>query len=390
MIRRIAARIPWLETMFFVAAVATLAAIVVTQQAPPIALDSYSSYDASAGGYRAFYVLLQRERLPVERFERRPLFLDSSIATLVYAEPLPFDPSQGPSSEADASAIELWVKAGGTLVYFGHDDAAAKAGLLRLPSATAAAARPHAAFVSTQLRDAGVRSLGTVASSLRWKLPPAKARVRALYDDGRGPVTIAYRFGRGTVVATIDETLLDNQGLARADRARLALALVDAAPAGATIWFDEAIHGYLVPEHWWSIVPVPFVIATIVAVLALLIAIAGAALRFGPPIVPPPRDDRTSADFIDALSTLLERGKASGKATADAVRSSSAMVARSLGLAAGAPPAEILARIDDQERRADFETMLTLANDPARSGTAFVRAVALAQRLRKDAVSHGR
>jgi hypothetical protein len=387
-IRRFAARIPLLETALFVAAVGALAAIALTQQPPAIAFDSYSSYDASAGGYRAFYELLQRERLPVERFERRPLFLDSSIATLVYAEPLPFDPSQGPSSQADARVIEFWVKAGGTLVYFGHDDAAAKAGVLQLPYSTAAAARPQAAVVSGQLRDAGVRSLATIASPLRWKLPAGHAR--ALFDDGRGPVTIAYRFGRGSVVATIDETLLDNQGLATADRARLALALVRHSPAAGTIWFDEAIHGYLVPEHWWSVVPVPFVYATIVAVLALLIAIAGAAMRFGPPIVPPPRDDRSSADFIDALSTLLERGNASGKATADAVRSSSHTLARSLGLAADAPPGEVLARIDDQERRSAFETMLALANDPAPSGTTFVRAVALAQRLRKDAASHGR
>jgi len=225
-----------------------------------------------------------------------------------------------------------------------------------------------------------------VSGSLRWRL--AKTHARTLFDDGRGAVAIAYPFGRGSVTAIVDERLLDNASLASADRARFAVALL--APSHGTIWFDEAAHGYLVPEHWWSIVPRPFVVATIVATIVLAIACIGAAVRFGPAVVPPRSDDRTSADFIDALATLLQRGKAPEKALSDAVRSTSRTLARSLGLSNDPPPDQIAARLGDQERRADFETMLALANERKPTAQAFVRALALAQRLRKDAVTHGR
>jgi len=389
-IRRVLSSVPPLETAIFVIAIAILTAITLGEQkeAPPVAVDSYSSYDAAGGGYRALYELLGREGVRVERFEEQAGLLDSAIGTLVYSEPLPFDPRQIPSNENDAHDIEAWVRAGGTFVYFGHDDVAAKEKILAQPYSREASAKAHRAVLADVLRSAGVGSLGSAAGGLRWKLPVK--RVRTLYDDGRGAVAITYPFGKGTIVETIDETFLDNANLATADRARLALALIAPSQPGQAVWFYETVHGYLVPLHWYSIVPRVFLYALIVATIVMLVAIAGAALRLGPPIVPAPRDDRTSADFIDALSTLLERGEASRQALADAVHSTTRAVARSVGLTGDPSGSEIAARISDEERRSAFETMLAGAGDTAPDQKTFVHTIALAQRLRKDSVSHGR
>jgi hypothetical protein len=223
---------------------------------------------------------------------------------------------------------------------------------------------------------------------LRWKLP--HPQTETLLGDGRGAAIVRYPFGHGTVTAIIDETLFDNANLGRGDRARLAYALVAPATPGGTVWFDETVHGYLTPLHWWSIVPLPFVVALAVALLALLAGLAGAAVRLGPPLLPRPRDDRTSADFIDALSTLLERGRAARAAMQDAERSTARAIARSLGMQGDAAPNDIAERIEKPDEREAFRRLVLLAERGSTEDENFVRTVALAQRLRKEFEPHGR
>jgi hypothetical protein len=78
-------RLPKLETAILVIAVAVLVWLAVAtakqQQAGP-GIDSFSSYDSASGGYRAFYQLLGKLGVRVDRFERRPAFLDKGIDTL--------------------------------------------------------------------------------------------------------------------------------------------------------------------------------------------------------------------------------------------------------------------------------------------------------------------
>jgi hypothetical protein len=212
----------------------------------------------------------------------------------------------------------------------------------------------------------------------------------SLFDDGAGPVIVRYPYGRGTVTAVIDEALFDNANLGRADRPRLAYALATPGKPDGVVAFDETVHGYFTPVHWWSVVPRPFVIALAIALVAFLAALGGAAVRLGPPLVPRPRDDRSSADFIDALSTLLERGKAERAAMRDAAKSAAQAVARSLGLPDDTPAAGIAERIENTATREAFTTLTVLAERGSADGGNLVRTVALAQHLRKEFAPHGR
>jgi hypothetical protein len=389
-VRRFLARIPPLETALIGLAIVVLVTLAVLsqQQEQQSPIDSYSTYDSASGGYRALYETLQRLGVGVDRFERQVGLLDGSVETLVYAEPLPFDQRQIPASPADAKTIEAWVRAGGRFVYIGHDDAAAKAKVLSLPFSRPAGSGPRTVVVAPSLQAAGVADIGVLSSPLRWKLP--HPHTETLLGDGRGTAIVRYPFGRGTVTAIIDETLFDNANLGHGDRARLAYALIAPATRGGTVWFDETVHGYLTPMHWWSIVPVPFVVAIAVAVVALLVGLAGAAVRLGPPLVPRSRDDRTSADFIDALSTLLERGGAARAAMQDAERSTARTIARSLGMQSDAPADEIAERIENADDRDAFRGLVRLAGRGSTEGANFVRTVSLAQRLRKEFEPHGR
>jgi hypothetical protein len=386
---RVLRGLPRLETALLVAGIALLtwvgSATAPEPDGPP--LDSFSSYDAASGGYRALYSLLAEEGVRVERFERRPAFLDASIDTLIYVEPYPLDPRQIVPSASDIAALEAWVRLGGRLLYVGHDDVAARRGVLHLPFSVAVSARTRARVTrAPELVRAGVANVAA-SGNLRWKLP--KPGVRVLYGDARGALAVQYAYGRGRVSALIDEALFTNANLARPDHARFAYALAVPGRAGGAVAFDEVPHGHLVANRWWEIVPRPFAVALGVALAAILIAVAGAAVRLGPALVPLERRERSSADFIDALSSLLERAGARRKAVRDASNSASRAIARSFGLGADAPDDEIAARIERPDLRAAYRSLRAMASSPVDESN-LLRGVALAQELRKEFAAHGR
>lgn len=376
------------ETPILVVAIGILAfvAFVKGSSSPTgTSLASYSTYDAGTGGYRALYEMLGKLGVRVERFERRPVFLDASIATLVYADPLDRDQRAANPTKADIAALEGWVRGGGALVYLGADDAAAKAGILHLPRVShVGRAR---ATVAGDLRARGVARL-TASESQRFVARRKGDRV--VLGDARGALVVAYAFGRGRIVAIVDRSLFTNAEIARDDRARLAYALLRPELPRAVVAFDETPHGYLVPDRWWAIVPRPFLIALGVALAALLVAIAGAALRLGPPLVPQPRDDRTSAEYVDAVASLFERNGEIRGTLVEASTSTTQAIARALGLDRSASNDEIAARIERDDRRASFRAMVRFATNAFADDANLVRGVALAQELRKEFTAHGR
>jgi len=383
---RVARAVPRIESAVLALAVVLLVGLsVVGERATPAGVASFSSFDAADGGYLALYELLSREGLRVDRFRSRPAFLDASIDTLVWAEPLPFDPARAAIANADADALAAWVRGGGRLLFIGDSAGAAVAGALHVPGTVAARAHPHVAVIDVSLRAAGVRRV--IAATKRWRMPASGTRV--LLDDGTGPLVVRYALGRGSVTAVVDPTLFTNAGIAAGDGARLALALAAPRHANATIAFDEAVHGYAVARHWWSVVPRSFVAALALAVCALLVAFAGAALRLGPPELPHARDDRTTAAFIDGLASLMQRGGAARAALADMLASTSHAAARAFGLPAQASNEEIAARIEPEELRAAYRDLVALAAAGLGSAASLLRGAVLAQRLRKEFAPHG-
>ncbi len=390
MIRRALGRVPPLETALIAASLAVLVAVGVLgrhRDAPP-APASYSSYDYAGGGYRALYELMAREGVPVERFERRGVFFaDENADTLLYAEPSPGDPDRIDPTLADARALETWVRDGGAFLYLGYDDAAARAGLFRLPPTRAAGKPAGHSSLDPALRADGIAALVSGAQR-RWQV--ARRRdLHVLAADARGPLIVRYAFGRGRVTAIVDESLFTNESIASGGRARLAYVLAAPRRPGGTLAFEEAVHGHLVPEHWWAIVPRPFLIAVCIAFAAVLVAIVGAAARLGPPLAPVPQDDRSSADFIDGLASLYERGGAASSVLRDATRSAEHAVARRAGLADDATSDEIAANIDRADLRTAYAELLGAGAKPLRDDRALLRGVVLAQRIRKEYAAHG-
>jgi hypothetical protein len=127
----------------------------------------------------------------------------------------------------------------------------------------------------------------------------------ALADDG-GPLVVDVRLGRGTVRYIDAGGLFTNRAIALHDNARLAFALVRPRGPHGSVLFDEGLHGAIVDPSWWSISPVWLRVMLCGLALTAVLALAGGALRLGPPFVPPVREP-TSAAFLDAVTALYER-----------------------------------------------------------------------------------
>lgn len=348
---------------------------------------TYSTYDASGGGYRAWYELLAREGVAVMRFEERAAFLDRSTRTLVIGDP-PALAFPGDLERTDVAALAAWVKTGGRLVVLGDGTIALLLGSdLKLPKTTE---RPRAsrgtAGISAEMRAAGVRAVAAFAPA---RLVPRSGDT-TLVADNHGALVVRYRYGRGTVVYAIDGSALSNEHIAARDNARLAFALATMVGSGAPVAFDETVHGYLTPEHWWTALPRRFVYAVFAAAVVLAIALLGAAVRLGPPLLVDLPREATSAEYVEALAALYERAGAASKALGDALRSTRLAVAVPLGLTDDAPLHELASRTE----RADLRSALALLEDIATSETIndsnLVRGLGLALVLRREFGSHGR
>jgi len=330
---------------------------VVMQQRQQLAIDTYSTYDARSGGYRAWYELLEREGVDVTRFERPAAFLDDSIKILIISTPLSFDPQVIAPSELDRTAIDAWVGAGGTLVVLGTylwGAQSALAGVAFMP------------LTPADLRRMGVRS---VASTVQ-------------------PLVRIGRYRRGTIYLVRDEALLSNARIGRADDARFALAL--ARPkSGGSVAFDETIHGYLVPEHWWLVAPRRLVVAVIVAALVVALAALGATIRLGPPLRPPAHRGATSLEYVDAVASLYGRAHAAAPALQEALQSVKRAVATVLGLSGDLPTRDLARAISVPDLRGALAELDVLATMPAPDERHLVRGLRLAHLLRKEIETHG-
>jgi hypothetical protein len=136
------------------------------------------------------------------------------------------------------------------------------------------------------------------------------SRVRAVLEpDGQPQILAAvYKVGSGTVGVLADAHLAQNALLGRDDNALLAAALL--ADSGHPVIFDEFYHGRTVRGNpLWLATRFPYN-ALALSVLATTLLVGWRAARaVGPPVPRRERSRRTLAEYIDAMSRLLNRSR---------------------------------------------------------------------------------
>ncbi|MBV8724007.1 MAG: DUF4350 domain-containing protein [Candidatus Eremiobacteraeota bacterium] len=291
------------EVILFIAGIAVIALIALTSGAPPKQPPSvFSSYDTGPNGYRALYEVLRAAGVPVTRFESPLDILAPSVRTLILTG-YENDPSAIALDEHDALSLRRFVENGGRLVAI---------------DAEFAGSADVTPGVGTTLRNGGGRdaialarnayTLGVrrVTGAIDWIFPFATPRGVPLLASGQGIVALAYRFGRGEVIAVTAPALFGNAHLRSAGNLRFAYnAIAGAGPVA----FDEYVHGYSDTPSLWSVLPATVRAAAWVAVAIALLALIGANVPFAPPYRAARDDERDSSDYITAVAELLRRSR---------------------------------------------------------------------------------
>jgi Domain of unknown function (DUF4350) len=321
---------------------------------------TYSSTDTGPNGYRALYGILQSANVPVSRFSRVLGVLDANVGTLVLAT-YAIDPNPQPMDSHDKALLKDFVERGGRLVVLDYDFEGNNDIIPGIAKGTTAKATDAIAIARNSFTTGVQRVAGPIESVF-----PFATRIGVpLLANDAGIVAIAYKIGKGTVIAITAPALFSNAHLASADNARFAYNVI----AGhGPVAFDEYVHGFNDGLSFWGALPVPVRVAAYIVGAILLISVIGANVPFAPTVPLDPPDERDSSAYIDAMAALMRRARA-GRAAIESFAADAARY-RSVG-----EPA--------QQARSRLERLSAI---PDPSDAALVEAAVLDYRLRKDLI----
>lgn len=283
-----------------------------------------------------------------------------------------FSPTEA-FTNLEADRVRDWVAAGGVLVY------AAETGLQPLDE-TLGLRRADAFGGEAQAASSQIPGVQRVAGNFDSTFVPAAGQAVLLTATGGAAVALSYSIGSGTVVALSDAGALSNGDLEAADNAVLAAGLIDLAPAGATVLFDEYHHGAQSGGSAASaLYAFPWGRALVWAVLVLFV---GTWLRGRVVGAPEPIDEiapPTIEEHMRAVGQLLRRTSARRPALDLLLAATRRAIARRTGAPAASGPEDfnqVLARFDPESA-----TRLREAETDATAVGSDEQFAAVAQRL---------
>jgi hypothetical protein len=104
------------------------------------------------------------------------------------------------------------------------------------------------------------------------------------YEVPAGALLGTISVGDTRVTVLVDPDVINNHGIDEGKNARFAVALIDELRAGGPVVFDEIAHGYtLEPSIWKLMFQWPLVLATLQALICMVILVLATSGRFGPP-----------------------------------------------------------------------------------------------------------
>ncbi len=291
------------------------------QQSSP---STYSSYDTGPNGYRAVYEVMRREGVSAGRLEKDLGTLHAFSGTLLLSPgeiELVNGQFTGVVAKSDAALLKRLVQSGANLVVLGAGPLFPREALA-LPATTPIRLASTAQAIGGDTLTEGVaRVTGSFTNAFTWT---SKRHVRRLLLVDERPVAIAYRIGRGNVIAIAAPGVFSNDVLASDQNARFAY---DVLSEKRPVLFDESVHGYTRSDSMWGVLPASVHDAVWIALLVLVLAVFGGLFRSAPPIALAPARLRDSAAYIASMAALLRRAHA-GSAAIDRFAREAQRVAR--------------------------------------------------------------
>ena len=134
--------------------------------------------------------------------------------------------------------------------------------------------------------------------------------VRALQGFIRGGGTVIAFAPIAGLHATRSFNGENYTNLALEKNPKRALDVYDAVAGKGLVAFDEHPYGYDRTQSLWSVLPLQVRVAVWIAILAVVLALIDANVRFAPPISRDPPAERDSSDYLRSMGALLSRARA--------------------------------------------------------------------------------
>lgn len=265
-----------------------------------------TTYSVSSGGYKALYLWLKRLGLPVQRWEKSYHELPTGKDVLLVAEP------EMGLGKGELKGLLKWVNGGGNLVLVTSfpntflNQKRLKAEILKQDN--------NKTMTTTTLHfqpGPYTQNVHDVRSLRHPALIPQSPEVVIHMRDVNGGLLAVFQKGKGRVMVMTDSSLFDNQSLRKADHARLALNLLLAHLGEGTILVDEFHHGYgratSVLDHMMRSRVFESLLQALLVLLMIWLAFAK---RFSPARPQVQVDQRSSMEYIQAMASIFQRGRA--------------------------------------------------------------------------------
>jgi uncharacterized protein DUF4350 len=284
--------LPWL---LLGAGVVTLLALTLfgAQQPPPT---THSSTSDAADGTSALAKAAAEAGHAVDRLQASPRTAAGLL--FIFSPNLPF-------TADEASDVARYARDGGVVVYASETADFALDGALGLERESSPV-HDVIAFPPGPLLP-GVHEVSGGADGQPFAVQPNQ--VPLLRGPRQEVLALEAQLGRGLVVALSDPLILCNGYILRSDNARFTADLLGLAPAHAAVAFDESHHvsEAEAPATQPAGGAAPWIAAIFWAVAILYVGLALRGRAFGPTLPLAPARARSSAEYVDAVSTLLRR-----------------------------------------------------------------------------------
>jgi hypothetical protein len=360
----------WLWWAVPAIAIVLLAVIAMLFGGGPEQVDHGTSYDASPGGSRAAYLVLEELGYPVER-SRRPAAGDE-IRWLLFPSKM---------GKKEAAFLDRWVQRGGTILLAVDEPTLAER--LGLPIEVFGSGGEESFPRFTAKGESYPAAAPDVSRLLAGETvvfgPPGDDTWGEIDGD---PLITIHEHGEGQIWLLHRPDVLANANLRGDDNAILACRLADAMLArspGSRLAFDEYCHGLRDRPNAMELLFRPPVLGvTLQVLLVAVLVLWHYGVRFGPirPAPPPPR--RSKEEFLDAMAELLTRNGDRAEAFRTVRNDLLRRLESELGLPAGTPVEQTVSEAAGR-RGIDPEPLLRLltSDEPpgGRSPAAFLEAL---------------
>ncbi len=296
----------WLALLLFLLLTVFTAVSVVQQaqaslQDPPLA-----SYSTQPQGSRALWLYLESQQVKLTDSVGTAFGVPSGIDLALVLEPtVAFTPGEW-------ELLHSWVEEGGTLLLAGTGSVTIE--LAEQLDVKFGLAPSSEAAVTNQTPLLQAPPLGSLSAESSYFLRPERDDFVTLLANRTGyPTAIAFAEGNGRVILTTVTEPFSNEGLQTVGNPELVLNLLNAAPDGRGIWFNEWHHGIrpevegaLTSSNWLQRTPVGRALLLVLAIIFIGLVLRGR--HFGRPV--PLRKDvvrRAPLEYITGIANLSRR-----------------------------------------------------------------------------------